>query len=118
MLKPAPGSRKISIVGFQQLNEVEQMLFVSNQHVFIKFRGGKIVTLLSNGSIIHQDDLIQALLEKSTRFLGESQIFKGKKFLLLEEDYGEDARQEVRYVALQFEPTGKARCVGIYESYE
>ena len=52
-VKPAPGSRKISIVGFQQLHEIEQMLFVTNTLVLLNFRGGKSVTLLANGSIIH-----------------------------------------------------------------
>ena len=53
VLKPAPGTRKISIVGFQQLHEIEQMLFVTNSHVLLNFRGGKTITLLANGSIIH-----------------------------------------------------------------
>ena len=53
VMKPNPGSRKVSIVGYQQLHEIEQMLFVSNTHVLLKFRGGKTVTLLSNGSIVH-----------------------------------------------------------------
>lgn len=53
VLKPAPGTRKISVVGYQQLHEIEQMLFVSNSHLLLNFRGGKSVTLLSNGSIIH-----------------------------------------------------------------
>ena len=53
LVKPAPGSRQVNIVGFQQLHEIEQMLFVSNSHVLIKLRGGKAVTLLSNGCIMH-----------------------------------------------------------------
>ena len=58
VLKPGTGTRKISIVGFQQLHEIEQMLFVANAHVLLKFRGGKAVTLLSNGSIVHQESRV------------------------------------------------------------
>jgi len=51
-------------VGYQQLHEIEQMLFVSNNHVLLKFRGGKAVTLLSNGSIISQTERVQRALEE------------------------------------------------------
>ena len=54
VVKPAPGSRKVNIVGFQQLHEIDQMLFVSNTHVLLKFKGDKAVTLLSNGGIHQQ----------------------------------------------------------------
>ena len=67
MVKPAPGSRKVNIVGFQQLHEIEQMLFVSNSHVLLKFRGGKAVVLLSNGSIISQrENRVQKFLEENS----------------------------------------------------
>ena len=51
VVKPNPGSRKLNIVGFQKLHEIEQMLFISNMHVLLKFRGGMAVTLLANGCI-------------------------------------------------------------------
>ena len=56
VVKPAPGSRKVNIVGFQQLHEIDQMLFVSNTHVLLKFKGDKAVTLLSNGTIHRQQE--------------------------------------------------------------
>ena len=119
VLKPAPGTRRISIVGYQQLHEIEQMLFVTNQHVLLKFRGGKAVTLLSNGSVIHQEPRVQDLLEKCEKIIGESQIFRGKKYLILEDEYQDaDLKDKVRFVALQFRYTGLAACVGIYEDYK
>ena len=48
---PAPGSRRINIVGYHQLYEIENMLFVSNVHILIKLRGGKAVTIMLNGSV-------------------------------------------------------------------
>ena len=52
--KPAPGKRRINIVGYQQVHELQQMIFVSNTHLLVKFSGGKAVTLLSNGSVVPQ----------------------------------------------------------------
>lgn len=34
------------------------MLFVTNSHVLLNFRGGKSITLLANGSIIHQESRV------------------------------------------------------------
>ena len=90
MAKPAPGSRKLNIVGFQQLNEIEQMLFVSNNLVLMKFRGGKTVTLYSNGCILHQDKRVKRYLEENSRIVGESQIYRSKKILLIQQEYGEE----------------------------
>jgi hypothetical protein len=114
LVKPATGSRKISIVGFQQLYEIEQMLFVSNVHILLKFRGGKTVTLLSNGCIIHQTDRVQRLLDTKSKVIGESQIYKGVKTVLLEQAYG-DTVELVRLVALQFDKTGLASVVGMFD---
>lgn len=84
----------------------------------MKFRGGKAVTLLSNGCIIHQTDRVQRILEENTSVVGESQIFKGKKTVLLLQEYGETLEKE-RFVALQFNSEGLAELVGIFdEPYE
>ena len=99
VLKPAPGSRKMSIVGFQQLHEIEQMLFVSNMYVLVKFRGGKSATLMLNGSIIHQESRIKDLLDNSEKVIGESQVFRGKKTVLFEDEFGEN-NEQVRHIAL------------------
>ena len=64
------------------------MLFVSNNHVLLKFRGGKTVTLLSNGCIIHQEKRVKRYLEENSTIIGESQISKSKKIILLEQTYG------------------------------
>ena len=101
MVKPAPGSRKLNVVGFQQLHEIKQMLFVSNNHVLMKFRGGKTVTLLSNGCIVHQDKRVKRYLEENSTIVGESQISRSKKIVLLEQKYGVENEKSV-IVALQF----------------
>lgn len=117
VVKPAPGSRKLNIVGFQQLHEIEQMLFVSNNHVLMKFRGGKTATLLSNGCIIHQDKRVKRYLEENSTIIGESQISKGKKIVLLEQKYGVEAEKEV-VVALQFNSLGKAQVIATFDEFK
>ena len=77
------------------------MLFVSNMYVLVKFRGGKSATLMLNGSIIHQESRIKDLLEHSEKVIGESQVFRGKKTVLLEDEFGEN-NEQVRHIALQF----------------
>ena len=117
VVKPAPGSRKITFVGHHQLHEIDQMLFISNNHVLMKFRGGKSVTLLSNGSILHQEARIQVYLDQNSKIVGESQIYKGKKTVLLEQKDGEESEKKTRYIALQFDSFGIGKLVGIYNDY-
>ena len=60
------------------------MLFVTNNHILIKFKGGKAVTLLSNGNIVSQKAAVQKILDEQSVVVGESQIIKGQKTILLE----------------------------------
>ena len=114
IVKPAPGSRRVNILGYQQLHEIEQMLFVTNNHVLLKFRGGKAVTLMSNGSSVPQTDRVQRILEENATVVGESQIFNSQKTVLIKQEYGEDLQFE-RYVALKFSSDGLATVVGIFD---
>ena len=117
VVKPAPGSRKLNIVGYQQLHEIEQMLFVSNNHVLMKFRGGKTVTLLSNGCIVHQEKRVQRYLEENSTIIGESQINRSKKIILLEQRYGVELEFSV-IVALEFNQLGKAQVLATFDQYK
>ena len=89
------------------------MLFVSNTHVLLKFNGGKAVTLLSNGSIIAQSTRIQRVLEESN-VIGESQIYNGRKGVLLEQKYGYP-NPKTRILLLSFGTDGMAEIVGSYD---
>ena len=40
----------------------------------MKFKGGKTVTLLSNGCIIHQPNEVKKILDDNSKVVGESQI--------------------------------------------
>ena len=93
------------------------MLFVSNQHVLLKFRGGKAVTLLSNGDIIHQEKHNYCYLEDAKRIIGESQVFNGKKTILLEQKYG-DKDEKSRHITMQFSERGKAILFGVFNDFK
>ena len=51
IIKPSPGSRKQDIISGKQIPDVEDMFFVSNHHVLVKFKYGKSVLFESNGSV-------------------------------------------------------------------
>ena len=89
------------------------MLFVSNTHVLLRLRGGKTVTLMANGSIIPQSSRVQKFLEEHSKVVGESQIYKGRKTVLLEQCYGEGLKT-LRYLCLQFYSKGMAELVGVF----
>lgn len=116
VVKPAPGSRRVNIVGFQQLHEIDQMLFVSNLHVLIKFRGDKAVTLLSNGCILQQEDRIQRYIEEHSKIVGESQIYRGNKTVLFEQKHGDELDKK-RHIGLQFNSSGLATRAGIFNDF-
>ena len=92
------------------------MLFVSNNHILLKLRGGKTITLLPNGSIVHQESKIQEMLEDSEYVIGESQMYRGRKTLLFEDQYG-DSNEHLQHVTMQFTQDGAAKLVGVFQDY-
>lgn len=60
---------------------------------------------------------MQDQLEKSERVIGESQLYQGKKTVLLEDEYGEN-NDKVKHIALRFTRHGKAILVGVYEDFK
>ena len=74
----------INIMSLKFLHSLEKMLFVSNNHVLCQFRGGQAVTMLSNGSIIDQNDRMADHLGVKSVIVGESVLQQGKKLVLLE----------------------------------
>lgn len=83
----------------------------------MKFRGGKAVTLLSNGCISTQLKRVQDYLEKNSKVVGESQIYRGKKTVLLEQEYGDNGEKS-KFVSLSFDSEGLANVVGIYDEFK
>ena len=49
--------------------------------------------------------------------IGESQLYQGKKTVLLEDEYGEN-NEKVRHIALRFTKRGQAILVGIFEDFK
>ena len=49
--------------------------------------------------------------------VGESQITRGNKIVLLQQDYGEN-NEKSRLVALEFNKHGHADVVGIFDEYK
>ena len=93
------------------------MLFVSNNHILCKFRGGQSATMLSNGSIVLQKDQVADHLGIKSVIVGESALQQGKKKLvLLEKSHGEMPETK-SYILVNFGQDGKASEQGIYQDY-
>jgi len=92
------------------------MLFASNNHVLCKFKGGKAVTLLSNGCILHQESRLQRKLDYNSTIVGESVIHDGRKVVLLEEKNVEFKSK--KYNMIRFDQFGEAHDEGSFKDYK
>ena len=70
-----------------------------------------------NGEIIHQDKRVQNKLEENSSVKGESQIFMNKKFILLEQKYGDDNDKD-RHIVLEFDRHGYATEIGSFDQFK
>ena len=92
----------------------------------MKFKGGKAVTLLSNGCIIHQPNEVKRILDDNSKVVGESQILQGRKIILLKEQFGvesevgehQDDKKKERHIALHYDQEGYATIVGIFNDFK
>ena len=91
------------------------MLFVSDSHILLKFKGGKAVIIQINGIVAPQDAKVQEHLDESIEVICQSNICNGKKFLLLKRLYGGENSEKERYVCLRFEETGQGVVVGKFD---
>ena len=92
------------------------MLFASNNHVLCKFKGGKAVTLLSNGCILYQESRLQRKLDYNSNIVGESVIHNGRKIILLEQKMLEF--ESKKYNMIRFDQFGKAHDQGSFKDYK
>ena len=85
------------------------MYFVSNQHILVRFKDSKTVTLRSNGTIVNQIQRVQEILDnKNTSVVAATNVEFGKMFLTL----FDSSEKELR--TLVFGSDGKAELVGIF----
>ena len=49
---PSPGSRSMSLVGKQELFNVKNMLFISNDALLVQFNNGRMIVLKVFGQIV------------------------------------------------------------------
>ena len=84
MVKPSPGSRKLDLCSFAQIPEISDLVFISNNHILIKFGKDttRIVHFKANGTVVHQGesaDLYNSYYE--TNIIGQSELINGKKYI-------------------------------------
>ena len=113
MVKPSPGTRALNTVSYQQIFEIEQMLFITNEHVLVQFRFGKIVIFNVNGKVVPQNKEVQKILNRRPTIVAQSHVKRGMTFVALE--VREISKRDM--ISLEFHETGKAKVVGIFENY-
>ena len=87
------------------------MYFVSNQHILVRFKDSKTVTLRSNGTIINQHQRVQEILDnQNASIVAATNVEFGKMYLTLfiEENNNKEYRTFV------FGSDGKAELIGIF----
>ena len=114
LVKPSPGSRSLNTVSYQHMYEIEEVLFVTNNHVLVKFRFGKIVTFRANGNIVFQSRMVQDYLDSDPKLIPQSAVKRGKRLVAL--DIKEDIGKR-NLIVLEFTEAGVAECVGIFNNY-
>ena len=75
------------------------------------------MTLLSNGSIVHQQDLVADHLGVNSVIVGESVLEQGKKLVLLEKSEGERLENK-KFILVNFGQDGEASEQGVFEDYQ
>ena len=84
IVKPSPGSRKLDLVAFQQIPEIQDMTFISNNHVQVKFGYDTFpytADFEANGTVYHQDYGKNVDGTCQYRFIGGSELRGGTKYL-------------------------------------
>ena len=74
------------------------------------------MTMLSNGSILHQENRVANHLGVNSAIVGESVLQQGKKLVLLEKSQDEIPETK-SYILVNFGQDGKASEQGVYEDY-
>ena len=62
VFSPSPGSKSVDIVSYQQVQQIQDVLFVTENHILVKFRyglTGKIVIFNKNGLIVPQSSELE-----------------------------------------------------------
>ena len=85
------------------------MYFVSNQHILVRFKDSKTVTLRSNGTIVNQAKRVQDILDnQNASIVAATNVEFGKMFLTL----FDSSEKELK--TLFFNSYGEAELVGIF----
>ena len=85
VVSPSPGSRSLNTVSHQHVSEIEEFLFVTELHMLVKFRFGKLVVFHVDGSIVFdQPREVQEHLESSSTIVAQSALNQGLKFVAID----------------------------------
>ena len=86
------------------------MVFVSNNHVLVRFKFKECVTFKSNGSVVNYSNQAVQRKFQDSPIIGQSFLQDGIKYLSYE-------YHETDIIALKFYEKGKMKVVGFCQDY-
>ena len=84
LVKPSPGTKYLSTVSYQQVFEIKDMCFVTNEHIMVKFDFGLITIWKANGQLVYQRSEVKEFLDQDPKVVAQSNIINGTSFVALE----------------------------------
>ena len=113
VIKPAPGSRKNNVVSSQRIPDIEEMVFISNYQVLVKFKYGKCVVFYADGSAnVYANQGLRDILDSTDwkTFAGQSLLVDDTKYIAINVD-------EI-FLVVKFYDGGKVKFVSTIENLE
>ena len=95
--------------------EIESILFVTNQHLLIKFKSGKTIVFLINGIVVPQKEAIQRYFDTSP-IVSQSFVNNGRKTILLRKRHSSQDYFRNQYICIQFQENGLASIIGKFDA--
>ena len=81
LVRPAPGNRRTDVIPTKQISDIEDMLFVSNEHILVQFKNKAFVTFNADGTVQEQNEEVRQHLDNEATKLAESALENDNKYV-------------------------------------
>ena len=81
LIRPAPGSRRTTFIPDNQIADIEDMSFVSNEHILVQFKNKSFVTFKSDGTVVEQPEKVKQHLRHDAKKMTESELENDTKYI-------------------------------------
>ena len=74
LVKPSPGHRRTDLLSTAQFHELQNMYYVSNEHVILKLNSGNSLTFNINGQCVTQAPKVQYILDSNYKVMSKKHL--------------------------------------------